>query len=58
MTVNGNTNYSLFPPTILQRLQDTNNKGEPTKCPGNEQRGPMIHHTFDYSELLKYYAWR
>ena len=58
MTSIGNTQYSLIPPAILQQLQDANSKGEPQKCTSNEQRGPMIHHSFDYSELLKYYAWR
>ena len=58
MTPIGNTNYSLIPPAILQQLIDSNKKGEPLKCTSNVQRGTMIHHTFDYSELLEYYAWR
>ena len=54
----GNTNYTLIPAAIIEQLQETNRKGEPVNCSSNVQRGPMIHHTFDYSEILEFYAWR
>ena len=55
-----NTNYTLIPRHIIQQLSGgVNNNGEPVKCTGitNNNR-PMINHTFDYSELLEYYAYR
>ena len=58
MPKDGNTKYTLIPPAIIEQLRDANRKGEPLKCTSNVQRGTMIHHTFDYSELLEYYAWR
>ncbi len=55
----GDTNYSLIPPAIIQQLQDANSKGEPLKCTANvDTNSPMINHSFDYSEILEYYAWR
>ena len=59
MTSIGNTQYSLIPPAILQQLQDANIKGEPLKCTGNvDNEAPMIKHSFDYNEILKFYNWR
>ena len=55
----GNTQYSLIPPAILHELLDANKKGDPLKCTRNvDNNPPMIDHSFDYSELLQYYAWR
>ena len=55
----GNTNYTLIPPAILQQLQDANNKGVRLKCTGNvDNEAPMIKHSFDYNEILKFYNWR
>ncbi len=55
----GNTQYTLIPPTILQQLCETNNKGEPLKCPYDVvNNSPMITHSFDYSEIIEFYNWR
>ena len=55
----GNTNYTFIPAAILQQLQDANNKGVRLKCTGNvDNEAPMIKHSFDYNEILKFYNWR
>ena len=60
--MNGNTNsHEASGPMLrlyLDSIAPVNNKGEPTNCRSNVQPGPMIHHSFDYSEILEFYAWR